>query len=107
MGGHEILPSRPPLPDNHRGGPEPLNHGNYEPTNCIWATSEIQNKHKRNVRFLEVNGVRKPIWQWAEETGVSSRLIKKRIDKGWDAEMAISLPPQTRAYYSGEFKVPK
>ena len=40
-------------------------NGDYEPNNCRWATIGEQNRNKRNNRWIEYNGDRKILADWA------------------------------------------
>ena len=54
-------------------------NGIYEPSNCRWADSETQNNNtKRNV-FVEFNGLRKTIGQWAKQFGVNYSTMWYRV----------------------------
>jgi hypothetical protein len=56
------------------------NNKGYEPGNVKWATRLEQARNTRRNRFLEWNGRRLTVSQWAEETGIPGDVITKRID---------------------------
>jgi hypothetical protein len=48
----------------------------YTKANCRWATQEEQSKNKRTSVYLELNGVRKTIGDWASSLGIHSSALR-------------------------------
>jgi len=66
------------------------NNGDYEPTNCRWATRAEQGRNKRNNHLVTYQGVTKPTSAWAEQMGISGTLLRKRLEIGWSSERALT-----------------
>lgn len=64
------------------------NDGPYTKANCEWQPWTRQARNKRNTAMLTVNGVTKPIADWADEAGVQVGTIKARLRAGWSNEKA-------------------
>lgn len=65
------------------------NDGNYCKENCRWETNKTQsNNTSRNV-FIEFNGCKKTISEWAEITGITYATIIQRFRLGLSADEVL------------------
>lgn len=71
------------------------NNGNYEPSNCRWATRLEQNRNQRSNRNLTYKSKTLCISEWAQIAGISASTIYSRINRGWSTEDALTLKPVT------------
>ena len=65
-------------------------NGNYEPDNCRWATKAEQMRNMRKNVFLERDGKRQTISEWAREIGISVATIGSRIKAGTPIDKVLS-----------------
>ena len=72
--------------------------GNYEASNCRWATQKEQQRNRRNNRRITISGETKLMAEWAEESGITGGLIAARISRHWD-EGYLLIPPIGRVKY--------
>lgn len=70
------------------------NNGNYEKSNCRWATATEQSRNRRSNIVLTHMGESKLLSDWSRETGINRTTIMSRINRGWSIDDAISVCPR-------------
>lgn len=66
------------------------NNGNYDPSNCRWATRREQGSNKRNNIVIYFSGRTLTLQRWAEELHIDRRLLSQRFKKGWPTERILT-----------------
>lgn len=65
-------------------------HGSYEPSNCRWATREMQTSNTQRSVMLTYMDKTQTAKQWAIELGIPPRTVARRARSGWPIEKILS-----------------
>lgn len=85
-------------------------NGNYEPSNCRWATYQEQ-RENQNSRYTFTDqhyygklyaafGEEKPLSEWCSIYGLSRPMITARLKTGLSLEEALTLPKHSEDFYT-------
>ncbi len=68
------------------------NNGDYEPSNCEWATDLEQARNTRRNHFITLNGETLCLSAWCERLKIKGDCFHSRLKRGWSEEEALTIP---------------
>lgn len=68
------------------------NKGDYSPQNCRWTDARTQANNRSNNRIISAFGEKNTVAELARKYGANRMLVYQRLNRGWNAEEALTRP---------------
>lgn len=70
----------------------PDQNGNYEKSNCRWATTIEQGRNRRSNKMVTFHGRTRCVSEWSEYLGIPESTLYGRLLRGWSIKKAFKIP---------------